>query len=282
MSATSSKKPPSRELLAWLGKKASELKTLVTRGWKIQADYLQNAKEKGEILAEVRKRLEGSNLTFEKWVKENTEIGVSTAYLWMDVAEWWEDVKAWFDKAEAGDNSNPLETSLRGVRDTIRSIRQARGVGKPGSGKKKETADNSANNTPAPPTEGIGKDDSDKKVDESASDDDTPGDSDEDDSDKVAEESFKKLMARKKPGENSQQGETRTPTRPRLYRVTVVTPNKADVEQFARLLPSPITDFKAHSVSAHIGLQDIDKILVAVGTCLNTAQPKKVRVVVEL
>ena len=74
-------------------------------------------------------------------------------------------------------------------------------------------------------------------------------------------------MARKTPGGDLQQGgDTTTPTRPRLYKVTVVTPNRADLERFAGLLPSPITDFNAHSVSAHIGLQDIDKTLAAVGT----------------
>ena len=109
-----------------------------------------------------------------------------------------------------------------------------------------------------------------------------PGDAGDED-DESTDANFEQLMARKKPGWDRQQGDdTTTPARPRLYKVTVVTPNKADLERFAGLLPSPITDFKAHSVSAHIGLQDIDKTLAAVGTCLNTAQPNKVRVVVEL
>ena len=50
---------------------------------------LQNAKEQGEILLEVQKRLEGTDLAFSRWVEEDTDIGLSTAYLWMDVSEWW-------------------------------------------------------------------------------------------------------------------------------------------------------------------------------------------------
>jgi hypothetical protein len=283
MSATPSKKPASKQLLSWLNKQATTLKRLTTSGWKIHTDYLQNAREKGIVLIEVRKRLENTDLAFEKWVKENTEIGLSTAYLWMDVAEWWDDLTAHWKKVEAGALSNPLESSLRGVRDTIRSIRQARGLGKPGSGKKKVTADNSANNTTTPSTAGIGEADSDNKEAESASENDVPDDPGEDESEKIAAANFQKMMARKTQSGNLQQGgATTTPARPRMYKVTVVTPNKADLEGFAGLLPSPTTDFMAHSVSAHIGLQDIDRTLAAVGTCLNTAQPKKVRVVVEL
>jgi hypothetical protein len=94
---------------------------------------------------------------------------------------------------------------------------------------------------------------------------------------------FKKLMARRKPAGDLQQGDQgETPARPCLYKVTVVTPAKSDLGTFSGLLPSPITDFKAHSVSAHVGLPDIDKTLAAVGTALTTTQPKKVRIVVEL
>lgn len=278
----SRRKPPSKQLRAWLKTQATRLKTLKAVGWKIHVNYLQNAKEQGEILVEAQKRLEETDLAFSQWVEEETDIGLSTAYLWMDVTEWWEDILAWFNRKEASGNSNPLEISIRAVRDVIRTIRQARGMGKPGSGKKKVTADISANNTTAAPTAGIGGGDSEKKEAESPTKNDVPNDPREDDPDKVADANFEKLMARKKPGGDLQQGETKTRARPRLYRVTVVTPNKADLERFAVLLPSPTTDFNAHSVSAHIGLQDIDKTLAAVGTCLNTAQPKKVRVVVEL
>src|SRR5262249_43444055 len=94
---------------------------------------------------------------------------------------------------------------------------------------------------------------------------------------------FKKLMARRNPADELQQGdEGKLPTRPRLYKVTVVTPAKSDLGKFSGLLPSPTTDFTANSVSAHVGLHDIDRTLAAVGTALTTTQPKKVRIVVEL
>ena len=48
----SKKKPPSKQLLAWLKKQATKFKRLVTCGWKIQADYLQNAKELLEKIGE--------------------------------------------------------------------------------------------------------------------------------------------------------------------------------------------------------------------------------------
>ena len=85
-------KSPSKQLRAWLKTQATRLKTLTASGWKLHVDYLQNAKEQGDILLEVQKRLEGTDLTFSEWVKEDTEIGLSTAYLWMDVAEWWDDI----------------------------------------------------------------------------------------------------------------------------------------------------------------------------------------------
>ena len=77
-------------------------------------------------------------------------------------------------------------------------------------------------------------------------------------------------------------GDTKKATLPNQYRLTIVTPAKADLERFGELLPSPITDFNAHSVFGWVRPQDIDNTLAAVGKALTVAQPKKVRVVVEL
>lgn len=274
--------PPSNQLRAWLKTQATRLKTLKAHGWKLQVDYLQNAKEQGAVLLEVQKRLEGTTLTFSEWVKADTEIGLSTAYLWMDVAKWWDDILEWITKAQAGDHSNPLETSIRAARNVIQAIRQARGIGKPGSGKTNAQSSKTDSHKATPSgseieVNDLPDDEAAPSIDPSGS----PGDADDED-DNDSDTSFMELMARKPPAVTSPQGETRSPARPRFYKVTVVTPNKADLQQFAGLLPSPTTDFKAHSVSANIGLQDIDRTLAAVGTCLNTAQPKKVRVVVEL
>ena len=125
------KQPP----MKWLKQQAATLKKLVRRGWKLQADYLENAREQGEVLVEVRRRLEGTDLSFTDWVREETDIGVSTAYLWCDVAEWWDDPCL----QELLKNSNPLELTLRQVRDAIRNARQAQGGGKPGSGSRATT-----------------------------------------------------------------------------------------------------------------------------------------------
>ena len=68
-------------------------------------------------------------------------------------------------------------------------MRQARGMGKPGSGKRKATDDISASNTTAPQHAGIGGDDFDNKDDDSGSDDDVPDDAGEADSDRADETS---------------------------------------------------------------------------------------------
>ncbi len=99
----------------------------------------------------------------------------------------------------------------------------------------------------------------------------------------IADAKHKKLMARFKTGGDMHQGaDPKKPTQPLHYKLTVVTPEKADLEKFGQRLPSPITDFKAHSISAWIRLTDIEDILAKVGKALGTTQPKKVRMVVEL
>ncbi len=99
----------------------------------------------------------------------------------------------------------------------------------------------------------------------------------------IAEKKYEKLMSRFQPGGDMHGGNgTTKAARPASYTVKVVTPAKGDLEKFGALLPSPITDFNAHSVSGRVGLTDIGKTLAALGNALAAAQPKKVRMVVEL
>jgi len=100
----------------------------------------------------------------------------------------------------------------------------------------------------------------------------------------IADKKFEKMMSRAKPGGDmhNDKGRTTKPTGPALYKLTVVTPDKADLEKFGELLPSPITDLKAHSVSGWVSVGEINEALVKVGMTLGTTQPKKVRIVVEL
>jgi hypothetical protein len=97
----------------------------------------------------------------------------------------------------------------------------------------------------------------------------------------IGESKHKKLMGRFQPG-GDMHGGTKKATTPARYKLTVVPKDKADLEAFGKLLPSPMTDLKANSVSAWIDPKDIATTLEKVGTCLNSSPPKKVRVVVEL
>lgn len=98
----------------------------------------------------------------------------------------------------------------------------------------------------------------------------------------IGEAKHKKLMGRFQPGGDMHGGDTKKATTPASYKLTVVPKDKADLEAFGKLLPSPITDLKANSVSAWIYPKDIATTLEKVGTYLNSSPPKKVRVVVEL
>ena len=100
----------------------------------------------------------------------------------------------------------------------------------------------------------------------------------------ASEKKYEKLMGRfEKGGDMPKGGSTATKTaRPTSYGLTVVTPGAGDLETFGALLPSPVIDRKAHSVSGRVRVQDIGSTLAAVGSALAAAQPKKVRLVVEL
>ncbi len=255
------KKPPSKQLLAWLKAQATRLKKLVRGGWKLQSDYLQNARLQGKVLLEVRRRLEGTDLGFADWVEENTDIGVSTAYLWCDVAEWWDDLH------DIWNNSNPLESTLRQVRDAIRDARQAKGDGKPGSGRRKATA------TVTPQAS-----DGDKDEAADTAEEDTPDE-------KRWEREVAKAEAEAAEVEN---GVKAGPNRA-LYSVTVLVFTENDQTVIHQVLSdwSPISKSllgpkQLRSVSAHVRPKDIGTLMHKLGNALEGNQPKKVRVSIEL
>lgn len=100
----------------------------------------------------------------------------------------------------------------------------------------------------------------------------------------VSQKKYDKLMGRfEKGGDMHKGGKPKAQTaQPPGYRVTVVTPEKGDLEMFGALLPSPTIDFKAHSVSGWVRAQDIGSTLASVGSTLTASNLNKVRVVVEL
>jgi hypothetical protein len=127
------KQATDKNLTAWLQEQARKLKDLTVKGKRLKLDFLANARKQGRILLEVRKRLANTPLRFQDWVANTTDIGYSTAQLWMDVAQNYAKVKGRFS------DSNPLELTVRQVRDAIRDDRQEQGKGKPRSGKRKSS-----------------------------------------------------------------------------------------------------------------------------------------------
>ena len=182
------------------------------------------------------------------WLIENTDIGYSTANLYMDVARNYVDVK----KLIA--NSNPLELTLRKVRDAIRDKRQDAGGGKPGSGRRITTATQPTLDTD----------------NQTADDDNVPSQED------AADNDHQNVVALPTNRKGAKLMATAT------YKITVVTPEKGDLEKFGEVLPSPITDFNAQSVSVRIRLEDITVALEKVFKALVATQPKKVKIIVEL
>lgn len=94
----------------------------------------------------------------------------------------------------------------------------------------------------------------------------------------VADAKYRKLMGRYEPGGDMHK--EKKPSKKKQfdgYLVTVVTPD--NVKEFSKLLPSPITDFKAQSMSGWVTTEQIAKTLTEIGKTLTTL--KKVRMVVE-
>jgi hypothetical protein len=262
---TTKKKPPSK---AWLEQQAAKLKMLIRRGSKLKIDFIQNAREQGKVLAGVRKRLEGSDQSFAAWVEEKTDIGVSTAYLWCEVAEWWNDPRL---QAILND-SNPLELTLRQVRDAIRDARQERGEGKPGSGRpsKSQTDPDHEEGDPDDPGEGAdGNDDQDQDIP---------------DTNRWEQEATKaEAEAAEVEG-----GKTTEPESP-LYAITVMVFSESDQTAIYKSLSnwSPtgktLTGTKqTRSVSVHVPPSSIGKLLHVLGETLEHNQPQQVRVSIEL
>jgi hypothetical protein len=126
-------KPLDEKLASWLVEQAAKLKTMGVTGNRLKLDYVRNARDKGKLLHAVKERLAGTSQRFDVWVSESTDIGYSTALLYLDVAGNFDLVKEQFA------DSNALELTLGEVRDAIRDARQGRGMGKPGSGNRKVT-----------------------------------------------------------------------------------------------------------------------------------------------
>ena len=124
---------PDKKLDDWLKKQEARLKELVTTAKRLKVDFVENARAQGKILLEVQERLSKTSIKFKDWVVKNTDIGHSTALLWIDVAKNYDLVKKRFV------DSNGLESTVRNIRDAIRDARQDQGGGKPGSGRKKAT-----------------------------------------------------------------------------------------------------------------------------------------------
>lgn len=120
----------SDDLDQWLKEQLQRIKALEAEGRSLKLNFVQNAREKGDLLIAVEQRLQGSPLNFRQWIVRDTDIGYSTALLWMDVALNYDVVKDRFA------DSNPLELTVRGIRDAIRDQRQTQGGGKPGSGRR--------------------------------------------------------------------------------------------------------------------------------------------------
>lgn len=128
-----------KNLTAWLQEQVKKLQALKAQEQRLNAkamnlkfDFLANNRAKGRILKAVRERLKETPGEFKKWVAENTDLGYSTALLWIDLDENYVKVK------EGIAHSIPVELTVRQVRDAIRDKRQAEGNGKPGSGRRKK------------------------------------------------------------------------------------------------------------------------------------------------
>lgn len=257
--------PDNKKLAAWLKAQAAKLKNLEAQGHKLKLNFVQNAKQKGDILLEVQDRLLAK---FKAWVIADTDIGYSTALLYMDVAENYAEVKKRFA------DSNPLELTLRQVRDAIRDARQERGEGKPGSGRPSKSQIG----------EGI--------PDHEEGDQDDPGESaDGDDQDQDTPHTIRWEQAATKAEAEAVEvdgGKTTEPVPP-LYAITVMVFSESDQTAIYNSLSdwSPISQTslgnkQTRSVSVHIRPKDISSALEKLGKTLEENQPMKLRVNIEL
>lgn len=261
-----------KKLQDWLNAQAAKLKTLEARGHKLKLDFVQNARDKGKILIQIHDRL---GTDFKMWVLENTDIGYSTAHLYMDVAENYAEVK----KRLA--DSNPLELTLRQVRDAIRDARQAEGRGKPGSGRPSKKEDANHDGGEDEPGDGNQTSESDEASDANAA---------------VADEEATPNTARwerevgKAEAEAAEvDGGVQPGAKPAVYAVTVVVFTDGDQTAMYQALSnwSPIRKTlsgtkQTRSVTAHVQPNGISALLHQLGDSLEQSQLRKVRVSIEL
>jgi len=266
---------PDGDLERWLKEQLQRIKALEAEGRSLKLNFVQNAREKGDLLIAVEQRLQGSPLTFRQWIVRDTDIGYSTALLWMNVALNYDVVK---DRLA---DSNPLELTVRGIRDAIRDHRQAQGGGKPGSGKRAasdrsepdaaEATAPTADDAADPPGEGVASD---------------PGEGVA--SNTIRREPDVSLGATQ--AANPDQDGTTVPA-PALGRVTVVvmvfSERDQAVVQEALAEWSPVT--KSLGGSKHLGTlsatapsRDIDTVMAKLAGALTQIHPRKAMVKIDL
>ncbi len=120
------------ELNAWLKTQATKLTGLSAKGKRLKLDFVQNAREIGQVLLDARERAAHIPGRFMVWTCQETGIAYSTALLYIDVAKNYDDISRRLA------DSNRLESmNLRQLREAIRDARHERGEGKPQSGKRK-------------------------------------------------------------------------------------------------------------------------------------------------
>ena len=254
--AATSPFPPDNKLELWLNEQATKLNSLEAQGSKLKLDFVRNAKAKGELLAKVHGRLTGMPRRFERWVKEDTDIGYSTAVLWMDVSKHYEAVMKKFD------DSNPLELTVTAIRDAIRDARQEQGGGKPGCGKKKATVAQAGDRGPA-------ENDHEVAVTNQV---DAPD-----------KRRWEREAAKAEADANIVEGGKKTEAKPSAYKVTVMVFSENDQTTIQQALSnwSPIsttpTGKACRTVSAHVQPTSIVALLEKLGKTLEKNQPEKLR-----
>ncbi len=279
MTTTPTAAPSDKKLHEWLNAQAAKLMTLEAKGHKLKLDFVQNARDKGKILIQVHDRLATD---FKMWVLENTDIGYSTAHLYMDVAENYTEVKRLLA------DSNPLELSLRQVRDAIRDARQAKGRGKPGSGRRasqKDAAD-AENESSKSGNGGLASPNADEEDGAGTDEEDGVGTDEEATGDTARwEREVGKAEAEAAQDEGGEQAEAASS----LYAVTVFMFTESDQTAMYQALSnwSPIRKTlagtkQARSVTAHVLPNGIGALLHQLGDTLEQNQPRKVRVSIEL
>jgi hypothetical protein len=255
---TSNPSSPDKKLAAWLNGRAKKLKSLEVKGRRLKLDFLGNAREKGQLLREVQQRLSTTSIIFKDWVEEQIDIAYSTALLWIDLATNWELVQKRFA------DSNPLELTIRQVRDGIRDARQEQGGGKPGSGKRKATA--------APQPEAA-EDEEQEAIEETA----------------PANARWEKTASEAEADAADIEGADQQKAGPPLYKVVVTVFSDSDqdaiYQAFSRWSPvstKPTNPKQLRNVVSNVRPKDIGAALQKLGKALEDSQPTTVRVSIEL